>query len=131
MTERNTILMDLDTGEWIAVHNIIKGAHREDAITGEQGAICASSLLPGTTAEQVAEFYAEYMDADPAPEEFPVGSKVRMIASGMIGTVTRRAVSDGELHTLAVGWHHPASGSREAATIVGFVGPREVEAVKP
>lgn len=130
MTERNTILMDLDTGEWLAIHNIIKNAHRDDAITGEQGAICASSLLPGTTPEQVAEFYGEYMDADPAPEQFPVGSKVRMIASGTIGKVTKRITTDGELHTLAVAWHHPVTESNpQAFNRVGFVGPREIEAV--
>lgn len=104
MTDRNTITLDLDTGEWLHVHNA-KGMGRDDAITGEQCAIVASSVLPGTSVEQVAQWYSEYLESDTAGLPFGVGTQVTHPLHSTPGIITKRVETDGELHTVWVRWH--------------------------
>ncbi|MDF2990274.1 MAG: hypothetical protein K0S37_788 [Microbacterium sp.] len=49
-----SITIALDTGEWLS----------DTKITGDEGARIASAVLPGTTADQVAAWYGEWMGKD-------------------------------------------------------------------
>lgn len=56
---RRTITIDLDTGEWI--HPV--------AITGEDGPVVASAVMPGWPVEKIRRAYSTWMEADQAPAD--------------------------------------------------------------
>lgn len=56
-TTPRTITIDLDTGQWIG----------DTTITSEEGARVASSVLPGTTDEQMDQWYSAWLRNDGPP----------------------------------------------------------------
>jgi hypothetical protein len=105
----NTITLDLDTGQWVAMTRDGKGV--EPRLVGEEAARVASSVLPGTDGELIEQWYETWMEADPVGTPFAEGAQVRPVGdatSGPIGIVRRRVEAGGELHTVWVAWPHIA-----------------------
>jgi hypothetical protein len=94
------ITFDTETG------NIV-GSWPESGITGQIGATIAAQLLPGMTADDVADAYDQWSSRDLDPTPFAKGARVKQGSDGEAlgaGTVLDRRETEGELHSVLVRW---------------------------
>lgn len=103
---QRVVMFDADTGDMLMP---------SEGARGEIWERMAAQCLPGMPVELVAKAYGDWLDADTDPRPFRVGKPVRLRElPNLRGKVVRRVETEGELHTVVVGWdtqpgEHPYS----------------------